>query len=127
MISRFEVSIEVAPIDPDKVESLKAAGHSVYRGPTSWRVDAIAPVVAQGSVRAQAHVLMRSIVEQFELETLTDPPSFALRDPDDYDTPAAQLMLEDVRRAYDPDPLTRARRRWYQRWMELGLGERKGD
>lgn len=127
MTQRIEVSIEVGPIEPDTVEALKAAGFAVYRGPRSWRVDAIEPVIAPTAIRAQAHVLMRRIVDDFGLETLTEPPAFALRDPDDLDAPGTELMLDDIRRAYQPDPLPRQRRRWYQRMMELGLGERKGD
>jgi hypothetical protein len=127
MTRRIEVSVEVGPIDPATVDALKAAGYAVFRGPSSWRVDAIEPVISPTAIRAQAHVLMRRIVDDYGLETLSEPPAFALRDPDDLDTPGTELMLDDVRRAYQPDPLPRPRRRWYQRMMELGLGERKGD
>lgn len=124
---RIEVSIEVGPIDLPTIDALKAAGHAVFRGSQSWRVDVIEPVIAPNAIRAQAHVLVRRIIEDFHLTPLSDPPKFGLRDPDDLDLPGAQLMLEGVRRAYEPDPLPRPKRRWYQRAMELGLGERKGD
>ena len=124
---RFEVSIEVAPLTPGQVDALKHAGHAVYKGNRSWRVVAIEDVLAKDSVRAQAHVHVRQLVEQFGLVSLEDPPAFGLRDPDDYDAPGTNLMLDETFRSYDPDPLTRPPRRWWQRMMELGLGERKGD
>ena len=127
MMQRFEVSLEVAAIDLDTVDRLKAAGYAVFRGPQSWRVEVTAPVLGQASVRAQAHVLVRSIVAEYELTPLTEPPAYSLRNPDDADSVGAYVMLDDLRRAYDPLPLERPKRKWWQRAMELGLGERKGD
>lgn len=124
---RIKVSIEVGPIDQPTIDALKAAGHVVYRDKQSWRVDVIEDVISPTAIRAQAHVLVRRVIEDFGLQPLSDPPRFGLRDPDDLDLPGAQLMLEGVRRSYDADPLERPKRRWYQRAMELGLGERKGD
>jgi hypothetical protein len=127
VISRFEISIEVAAIDLDTVERLKAAGYAVFRGHEAWRVEATAPVLGQESVRAQAHVLVRSIVADYGLTLLSEPPAYSLHNPDDADGPGAYVMLHDLRRAYDPQPLARPKRKWWQRAMELGLGERKGD
>lgn len=127
-MQRFEVAIEVGPIDAPTIDRLKDAGHVVYRGNRSWRVVATAPVTGRDSVRAQAHVLAAHIIESFGLDSLTDPPSLALRDPDALiDEATTELLLDDIRKAYDPDPLPRPRRKWWQRQMELGLGERKGD
>lgn len=127
-MDRFEIALEVAPIEPDVVEALKGAGHTVYRGSASWRVVAIGPAVPWKPVRDQANAFAHDLVLDFGLVPLNLPPVVALRDPDaTLDTIAAELVLEDARRAYDPDPLTRAPRRWWQKQMELGLGERKGD
>jgi hypothetical protein len=126
-MERVDISVEVGPIDPTTVQQLKDAGFAVYRGSRSWRVVRTEKVVGRDSVRSQAHALARSLVRDYALTMLTDPPSIALRDPDsELDTVAARLLLEDARRASDPDPLPRPPRKWYQRAMELGLGERKG-
>lgn len=125
-MERVEIWVEVAPIPDDALERLKRAGYAVYRKGESWRVVANERVAGEDSVRSQAHAIARSIVRDFGLQTLTDPPSVTLRDPDsELDTVAARLILEDARRASDPDPLPRPKRKWYQRAMELGLGERK--
>lgn len=127
MMQRFEVTLEVAAIEPNTVDRLKAAGFAVFRGRDSWRVEATAPVLGQESIRAQAHVLVRSIVADYGLKPLSEPPSYSLRNPDDAGGAGAYVMLDDLRRAYDPQPLARPKRKWWQRAMELGLGERKGD
>ncbi|PKQ25149.1 MAG: hypothetical protein CVT64_11515 [Actinobacteria bacterium HGW-Actinobacteria-4] len=123
-----ELSIEVAPIPPHVVARLKAAGLGVLEGRTSWRVITTFDVVGQDSVRAQAHAVSRSVIKEFELAVITDPPALSLRDPEAVlDERGTALMLEELRKAYDPDPLPRPKRKYYQRAMELGLGERKGD
>jgi hypothetical protein len=127
-VERYEIAIEVGPISPDTVARLKEAGHAVYRGNRTWRVVATERVLGRDSVRAQAHVLAAGILNEFELDPLHEPPTVVLRDPDaSLDAATSELLLEDARRSYDPDPLTRPRRKWWQRQMELGLGERKGD
>lgn len=125
-VKRVELSIEVEPIRDDVVARLKDAGYAVYQGSRTWRVVAEAPVVGRDSIRAQAHVVARQIVRTFDLEVTSDPPTIALRDPDTMiDAAGTGLILAEVRRAYDPDPLPRPKRKWYQKQMELGLGERK--
>lgn len=126
-MERFEVTIEVGPIAMDTVERLKAAGYAVFRGRDSWRVEATARVLGQDSVRAQAHVLVRAVLADYSLTPMSEPPAYSLRDPDDAGSAGAYVMLHDLNRAYDPPPLARAPRKWWQRAMELGLGERKGD
>lgn len=127
MGEKFEMSIEVGPIPPEVVERLKSAGHSVYRGNPSWRVEAAAPVLGKRSVRAQAQALATKIVKDFGLEVITNPPVISLRDPDVVHKMRSDFILDRERRAYDPLPLSRPKRKWWQRAMELGLGERKGD
>lgn len=127
-MDRVEISVEVGPIAPDVVARLKAAGHAVFRGSKSWRVVATTPVIGRGSIRSQAHVFARQVIREFGLEQLTDPPALSLRDPDSaLDARGTALIVEEARRAYDPDPVPRPKRKWYQKAMELGLGERKGD
>jgi len=126
-VKRVEIAIEVGPLPPETVERLKAAGHAVFRGNTSWRVQTVVPVISPTSVRAQAYVEARAIVAQFGLPTLSDPPEIILRDPDGPMDTRPDLILEDARRAEDRPPMARAPRKWWQRAMELGLGERKGD
>lgn len=125
-MKRIELSIEVGPIDLDTIARLNDAGHQVYQGTVSWRVTAQAQVVGNDSVRAQAHVVARQLVRDFALTTVTDPPALSLRDPDTViDALGTGLLLDEIRRSYDPDPLPRPKRKWYQKAMELGLGERK--
>lgn len=125
-MERIQLSVEVAAIADDVVAELKAAGHEVFQGRSSWRVVTTVPTAGEGSVRAQAHDAARRIIREFGLQTLTDPPALSLRDPDTLiDTQGTNLVLDEVRRAYDPDPTPRPKRKWYQKQMELGLGERK--
>lgn len=123
-----ELSLEVAPLQPDVVAQLKAAGHGVLAGADSWRVITTFDVAGSGSVRAQAHAVSRGLIKEFQLELISDPPALSLRDPEAVlDERGTALMLAELRKAYDPDPLPRPKRKYYQRAMELGLGERKGD
>ncbi|MBN2177230.1 MAG: hypothetical protein JW722_06185 [Demequinaceae bacterium] len=123
----FEVTIEVGPILPETVGRLKADGYAVFKGRESWRVQTTVPVLASGSIRAQAHYVALKVIDEYRLAPLTDPPAIALRDPDAGLDERPDLILHDTNRSYDPVPLPRAKRKWYQRAMELGLGERKGD
>jgi hypothetical protein len=127
-VRQCELSIEVAPISLEVVATLKAAGLGVLEGRVTWRVITTFTVAGSGSVRAQAHAIARGVIRDFGVEAITDPPAMTLRDPEaELDARGTELMLEELRRAYDPDPLPRPRRKYFQRAMELGLGERKGD
>lgn len=125
-MDRVEVAIEVQPLDPATVDLAKQAGARVFQGNRSWRVVRVVPLAGKHSVRAQAHDAVLQLVRQCHLPVTTDPPTYTLRDPDTIiDTKGAGLLLDENRRAYDPDPLPRPKRKWYQVAMELGLGERK--
>ena len=121
------MSIEVEPLGPDTVAALKAAGHRVFRSDDEWRVQVSAPAYGSNSLRAQAHVLVADTLADFSLAPTTQPPTYSLRDPEGDPDARPDLLLRENERAYDPDPLARPRRKWWQRAMELGLGERKGD
>ena len=126
-MKRFELAVEVDAIDAETIERLKADGYSVFRGKRSWRVQVIRDVLSQDAVAAQAHAAAIEIVRDYGLSATSDPPTHFLRDPDGPMDERPDLVLADARRAEDPDPLPRPKRKWYQKAMELGLGERKGD
>ena len=127
-VERFEFALEVGPIEPEVVARLNEAGFSVYKGNRSWRVIAQGHPDGRQTIFDQAMAMASDILLDFRLKPLHAPPTVALRDPDAMvDTAMAELVLEDARRSYDPDPLPRQRRRWWEKQMELGLGERKGD
>lgn len=127
MSEQYEMAIEVGPIDPATVEALKAEGFSVYQGNRSWRVEAVADVLGPHSVRAQAEHLAAQIIERHGLTTLSPQPVVALRSTDRVETLRANYIVASELAAYDRPPLPRPKRRWWQRAMELGLGERKED
>lgn len=123
-VKRFELALDVGPIDPDTVTRLKDAGFEVYRGAKSWRVTAVADAIGDHSIRAQAHVMVRDIIADFGLEQLSEPPLYSVRDPEaEIDAGVASLIIEDARRAYDPDPLQRVKRKWWQK--QLGRDPRE--
>jgi hypothetical protein len=127
-VSHIEIALEVAPIDPPTVQRLKDAGFAVYKGNRSWRVVAEADAEESTPVIQQATSLANDILIDFHLKPLHSPPSVTLRYPDaEVERAIGDLLLEDARRANDPDPLPHPKRRWWQKQMELGLGERKGD
>ena len=126
-MKHYEVSIDVEPIDMGVVDRLKAAGHRVYRGPHHWRIVATAPAIGQDSVRSQAHVLVNDILADYALTPTTQPPTCTLRDPDAGLDDRPDLLLHDTLKAYEPDPLERPRRRWWQSAMERGFAERDSD
>lgn len=121
------MAVEVGPIVPETVERLKADGFAVFRGQESWRVQRMFPVLSDGTVRAQAHAYALKVIDTYGLTALSDPPALSLRSPDVGLDERPDLVLSDNLRSYDPDPRPRPKRKWYQRAMELGLGERKGD
>lgn len=128
VMTHIEIALEVAPIDATTVQRLKDAGYAVYKGNRSWRVVAQAEPSESVPVLQQATTLANDILIDFALAPLHRPPSVTLRYPDgEVDQAIGDLLLEDARRANDPDPLPRPKRRWWQKQMELGLGERKGD
>lgn len=125
---RIEIALEVGPIDDPTVARLKDAGFAVYKGNRTWRVVASADPSDKEPVVDQAVSLANDILIDFRLDPLHVPPTVTLRYPDDeFETALGELVLEDARRANDPDPLPRPKRKWWQKQMELGLGERKGD
>ena len=127
-MSHIEIALEVAPIDAPTVQRLKDAGFAVYKGNRSWRVVAEADPKEDVSIVQQATSLANDILIDFRLNPLHHPPSVTLRYPDgELEQAIGDLLLEDARRANDPDPLPRPKRKWWQKQMELGLGERKGD
>lgn len=121
------MTVEVGPIGPEVVERLKADGYQVFEGLESWRVQRAAPVLGNDSIRAQALAIALDAIERYGLTRLSDPPEVALRDPDVGLDERPDLLLKETFRSYDPPPRPRAKRKWYQKAMELGLGERKGD
>ena len=127
-MKRIEIAVEVAPIGASVVERLKAGGYTVYQGKDTWRV--VAQFEPQGAepIATQALDLAHDILLDYRLNPLHSPPTVVLRDADALmEAAMGELVLEDARRANDPDPLQRVKRKWWQRQMELGLGERKGD
>jgi hypothetical protein len=127
-VQRIQLALEVGPIDGPTVQRLKDAGFEVYKGNRTWRVIAeTAPADGQ-SVLTQATNFANDILIDFRLTPLQRPPAVTLRYSDgEIDRALGELVLEDARRASDPDPLQRAPRKWWKKQMELGLGERKGD
>ena len=89
-----------------------------------WRIVATAPAIGQDSVRSQAHVLVNDILADYALTPTTQPPTCTLRDPDAGLDDRPDLLLHDTLKAYEPDPLERPRRRWWQSAMERGFAER---
>lgn len=122
----MQIAIEVGPVPADALARLEAAGHHVLHAGDQWRVIVTARVLGATSVRAQAHVIAHDVLHDYGLEALSSPPAVAIRDPDTIlDLADTEVMLDGVRRSYDPDPLLQPRPHWWQRHMELGLGERK--
>lgn len=127
-VHRIEIALEVGPIDAPTIARLKDAGFEVYKGNRTWRVVASTNPSDKEPVLDQAISLASDILIDFRLDPLHAPPTVSLRYPDDaLETAMGDLVLEDARRASDPDPLPRPKRKWWQKQMELGLGERKGD
>jgi len=127
-MSRIEIALEVGPIDGPTVTRLKDAGFEVFKGNRTWRVVASADPSDKEPVLAQAVTIANDILIDFRLNPLHSPPAVTLRYPESIiETAIGDLVLEDARRASDPDPIPRPPRRWWQKQMELGLGERKGD
>lgn len=110
----MELAIEVGPVLADARARLETAGHRVRCLPSGWRVIVTMRVLGANSVRAQAHVYAHDVIHDFGLTALTVPPAVGIRDPDArYDVADTLLMLDDVRRAYDPAPM-RGQDQWWR-------------
>lgn len=126
-MERFQFALEVGPIEPDVVARLKEAGFAVYKGRRSWRVIAEGRPDGRHTIYELATEMATDILLDFRLRALEMPPTVTLRDPDAMiDTGAAELILEDARRSYDPDPLQQVRLRWRERHPPRGHGTPKG-
>lgn len=102
----IELSIEVARPTPESAARLEAAGYTLFRSALGWRVVFVTTLVGSQSLRSHAHLVARELVYDFGLTALTEPPTVSLHDPDgDIDLMMASLVLDDARRASDPDPL----------------------
>ena len=114
-VHRLEIALEVGPIDGPTVVRLKDAGFVVYEGERTWRVVALADSDDEMPVFAQAMSLANDILIDFRLDPLRSPPTVSLRYPDEQvERAMGDLVLDDARRASDPDPLQRPERRWWQ-------------
>lgn len=105
-MTAFELSIEVRQPSPVAIARLENAGHRLYASHLGWRLIVTAKLLGTISVRSHAHVIARDLIREFDLEAVTEPPTVSLHDPQgDIDLKIASLVLEDARRASDPDPL----------------------
>lgn len=117
---RVHVAIEVGPLDSATIERLKGDGYAVFRGKTTWRVERTEEVVASSNVTAQAHAFVVDTVRRYRLPKLTDPPVYVLHDPDAGLDDRPDLIIDDARRAANPDPLRNPLRRWFQTERSAG-------
>jgi len=127
-MTRIEIALEVGAISAPTVQRLKDAGFSVYQGKRSWRVVARDDADPSLSINDQAMSLANDILIDFRLEPLHAPPTITLRYLDlGVETGLGELILEDARRASDPDPLTVMKNSRWRKQRDLGLGEHAGD
>jgi hypothetical protein len=122
-MSAIELSIGVYQPSRDAAARLEQAGHRLYVSHLGWRVIVTMRLLGTESRRSHAHVVARDLIRDFGLEAVTEPPTVSLHDPEgDIDLKIASLVLEDARRASDPDPLQvftgrgnkREKRDWYR-------------
>lgn len=105
-MTTIELSVEVARPSPESAARLEAAGYTLFRSALGWRVVFVTTLVGVNSLRSHAHLVTRELLHDFALTPLTEPPTVSLHDPDgDIDLMIASLVLDDARRASDPDPL----------------------
>lgn len=105
-MTTIELSVEVARPSPESAAQLEYAGYTLFHSSLGWRVVFVAEVVGSQSLRSHAHLIARELIRDFGLTALTEPPTVSLHDPDgDIDLKIASLVIEDARRASDPDPL----------------------
>jgi hypothetical protein len=115
-MTRIEIAVEVGAIDAPTVQRLKDAGFDVYQGGDSWRVIAHEDTDPSIPVNDQAMNLASDILIDFRLDPLHSPPTVTLRYEDGaMEKALGDLVLEDARRASDPDPLVVMERRWWRK------------
>ncbi|WP_062208212.1 hypothetical protein [Demequina oxidasica] len=121
-MATIELSIEVARPSADVAARLEAAGYELYQSILGWRVVFSTTLGGTQSLRSHAHLIARELIADFGLTSLTEPPTVSLHDPDgDIDLKIASLVLEDARRASDPDPLQILSRRELKRMQSYGI------
>jgi len=105
-MATIELSVEVASPSAESAALLESAGYTLFRSALGWRVVFVTTLVGTYSLRSHAHFVALELIKDFGLTALTQPPTVSLHDPDgDIDLRMASLVLEDARRASDPDPL----------------------
>jgi hypothetical protein len=105
-MATIELSVEVASPSAESAARLESAGYALFRSTLGWRVVFVTTLVGTYSLRSHAHLVALELIKDFGLTALTQPPTVSLHDPDgDIDLRMASLVLEDARRASDPDPL----------------------
>ncbi|WP_430867163.1 hypothetical protein [Demequina aurantiaca] len=120
-MASIELSVEVARPSAESAALLEGAGYQLFRGPIGWRVVFVTSLIGTHSLRSHAHLVARELIVDFGLTALTEPPTVSLHDPDgDIDLKVASLVLEDARRASDPDPLQILSRRELRRVRQYG-------
>ena len=116
-MERIELALEVGPIPAATDARLNDAGYEVYQGRQTWRV--IAETEADGGreqLLDRAMMLANDILIDFRLDPLHRPPTVTLRYPNAaIDLAVGSLVLEDARRASDPDPLAVHDRSWWHK------------
>lgn len=120
-MATIELSVEIAQPSPEAEARLEAAGYTLFRSSLGWRVVFVTTLIGDQSLRSHAHLVARELVRDFGLAALTEPPTVSLHDPDgDIDVRVGSLVLEDARRASDPDPLQVYSRRQLRRAKPYG-------
>ncbi len=115
-MTRIEIAVEVGTIDTPTAQRLKDAGFNVYQAGDSWRVIAHEDTDPGIPVKDQAMNLATDIIIDFRLDPLHSPPTVTLRYEDGgIEKALGDLVLEDARRANDPDPLEVMERRWWRK------------
>lgn len=105
-MTALELSIEVRNPSRGAVARIEKAGHRLYVNHLGWHLIVTTSLLGTLSLRSHAHVIARDLIAEFGLQAVTEPPTVSLHDPEgDMDLLIAGLVLEDARRASDPDPL----------------------
>lgn len=120
-MATIELSVEVERPSTEAAALLQSAGYSLYRSPLGWRVVFVTALIGTDSVRSHAHLVARELIATFSLVALTEPPTVSLHDLDgDLDLKVGSLVLEDARRASDPDPIRLLTRKERKAFKQLG-------
>jgi hypothetical protein len=105
-MATIELSVEVARPSAEAAARLEAAGYELFRSSLGWRVVFVTYLIGTDSMRSHAHLVARELIDTFGLTALTEPPTVSLHDLDgDLDLKVGSLVIEDARRASDPDPI----------------------